>query len=257
MATFGTSFITISKFWTDFKAVVSSKSLSMQYDETSDAYELFALDGSIAYVSTIYKGTVPSGVVPDYSQAQNDSDKTDFQNNFQSLANQRMTVPVGSVVRATYSAEAALAGANNKNMLCILNPSGSGKVLRIYEVWATVPASSGATVIVPFEIRKTSTLTGGTDVTKQKWDSDDAAAAAAVKHTPTGLTDQGIWYTFVEQTNTAQGSTAAHTEMVHDGENTSGLKPIMLRPGEGLYLKQIANNTSTFRMGVLWTEDTT
>lgn len=91
MANFGTNFITISKFWTDLKAVLSSKSLLLQYDETSEIYELFAIDGPIVYLATIYKGVVPDGVLPVYSQSQNDSDKIDFGDNFKAFANR----PVG------------------------------------------------------------------------------------------------------------------------------------------------------------------
>ena len=162
---------------------------------------------------------------------------------------------IGSSRLATYSGEYALAGANNKDMLCLFNPSGSGSVIKVREVWATVPSSSGATVIVPFEVRKTSTLTGGSSITPMKWDSANPASIADVRHEPTGLTDQGRWYTFVEQTNTAQGSTSAHTEVVSEDAATSEAQALTLRPGEGVFLKQIASNTSTFRMGARWTEE--
>lgn len=259
---FGSGQTHVSQVWTSFKSLVSAKSLSIQYDDDGVVYTIFAYDNPVVYITTIWKGTVPDGVIAGgYSQAQNDTDKSDFETTYQPTANAAIVIRTElsstTTERATYSVEAALAGANNKDMLCIFNPSGSGKVLRIYEVWATVPASSGATVIIPFEMRKTTTLTGGSAATKMKWDSNDANAVADVRSAPTGLTDGGLWYTFVEQINTAQGSTAAHTETVHEGENTSGLKPLVLRPDQGLYLKQIANNTSTFRVGVLWTEDTT
>lgn len=244
----------LSLKWVDFKShCLTLKGLAYQWIDVGSHYLIFCTDGVMAYDCSVAKTTPKS------------ADQIDFEDNYQASGNQIVTVrtdPVGTTAQpiavtrlATYSAEAALAGANDKDMLAIFNPAASGKVISVYEVWATVPSPSGTTVLVPFEIHKTSALTGGTDVTKQKWDSADAAAVAVVKHTPTGLTDAGVWYTFVEQTNTAQGSTQAQTETIHDGLKTSGLKPIVLREGEGLYLREIAKNTNTFRMGVLWTEE--
>lgn len=97
MANFGSNFITISKSWTGLKEVLSSKGLLLQYDETAEVYELFAIDAVIAYVATIYKGTVPDGVQTSYSQGQNDSDKADFEANFQPAANR----PVGNNFSST------------------------------------------------------------------------------------------------------------------------------------------------------------
>jgi hypothetical protein len=79
-----------SYFWTAFKSIAVSKSLSMQYDEDAFIYFIYAYDGtSPTYVHscTIYKGTVPDGVLVSYSQGQNDSDKTDFETNFKANAN--------------------------------------------------------------------------------------------------------------------------------------------------------------------------
>lgn len=157
----------------------------------------------------------------------------------------------------TYVAEVALAGANNKDMLSLMNPSGSGVVVRVYEVWATVPASSGATVIIPFEIRRATAVTTGSTLTAVPLDSTNPTAGAVLRQAPTGISDASpaLLWTWVEQINTAQGSTDA---MTHETANFSGnarTQPITLREGEGIYLRQIASNTSTFRMGVLWTEE--
>jgi hypothetical protein len=98
MANFGSNFITISKTWTTLKSTMSSKGLSLQYDETSEIYELFVIDGSIAYTATIYRGTVPDGVLPSYSQGQNDADKSDFETSYKSNANQPIGSPLPLVV---------------------------------------------------------------------------------------------------------------------------------------------------------------
>jgi hypothetical protein len=257
----------MDSFWTDFKAIaITSKNLPVQYedDAIADVYRVFAVDGSVIYVCVIYKGTVPDNC--GITQVQNDADKTDFETNYEPTANGRLSQGVtldgsgfvSAIERATYAAEVAQAGANNRDMISIFNPSGSGKVIRVWEVWGTVPSSSGTSVIVPFEMRLATAITTGSTVTAGKYDQDDPDPSAVVRQLPTGITDHSTTpklYTWVEQINTAQGSTDAHSHVVADPSATSRTKPIVLREGQGLYLRQIVNNTSTFRMGLYWTEE--
>ena len=157
----------------------------------------------------------------------------------------------------TYVAEVALAGANNKDMIAIFNPVGSGKVVRVFEAWGVVPSSSGATVIIPFELRSATAVTTGTVATLKPLDSSNPAASAVVRSAPTGITDHAapLYWTWVEQINTAQGGTENMSHTLHNGSAEDFTQPLVLREGEGLYLRQVANNTSTFRMGFLWTEE--
>jgi hypothetical protein len=80
----------ITSFWTNFKSVTSNKNSLIQYDDDGTVYTIFAFDtSSLAYVCTIWKGTVPDPVIAGgYSQAQNDSDKSDFETNYKPNANQ-------------------------------------------------------------------------------------------------------------------------------------------------------------------------
>jgi hypothetical protein len=168
-----------------------------------------------------------------------------------------MPLNVESAPLATYVAEVALAGANNKDMISIFNPSGSGKVIRVKEAWAVVPSSSGATVIIPFELRSATAVATGTLATNKKLDSQNAASVAQVRSAPAGITDSAtpLYWTWIEQINTAQGGTENMSQTLHDSSSTSETQSVVLRAGEGLYLRQIASNTSTFRMGFLWTEE--
>lgn len=245
--------------WAWFKPLITSKTLKVQYEEDSGTYFIYGYDLPEVCTCTIWTGAVPESVVASgYSQAQNDTDKADFESNYKPNANLSIGTTVSGVERATYIAETALAGANNKDMVSIFNPSGSGKIVRVFEVWAAVPSSSGATVIIPFEMRLATAITTGTTVTPAKYDSADGTAQAVVRTAPTGITDHTTtpkMYTWVEQINTAQGSTDAHSHVIHDGSLVDRTKPIVLREGEGLYLRQIATNTSTFRMGLYWTEE--
>lgn len=245
--------------WTWFKPLISSKSLRVQYEDNGDVYLIYGYDMPEVITCTIWKGTVPESVVGGgYSQAQNDADKSDFETNYLPTANKPIIQSVGSTGLQTYAAEVALAGANNKDMLSIVNPAGSGKVLKLRKVWGVVPSSSGASVIISFELRGTTEVTTGTIISAKKMDSVNADAVAVVRSAPTGITDSDapvVYWTWIQQINTAQGGTENMSHTLHNSSAVADIQPITLRPGEGLYLEQKANNTSTFRMGVLWTEE--
>jgi hypothetical protein len=94
---FGSSITVITLFWTAFKALVSSKGLLMQFQDDGTVTTMFVFDGSaLAYSCIIYDGSVPDGLTPVYSQAQNDADKADFTTNFKPTANQRLSLGVGN-----------------------------------------------------------------------------------------------------------------------------------------------------------------
>lgn len=92
MASFGSAFIVINKDWASFKAIIASKTLAPQYDDTGATFQIFAVDSPIVYVTTIYQGEVPAG----FDQAQNDIDKADFLANYQPVCNAPV-LPTGVV----------------------------------------------------------------------------------------------------------------------------------------------------------------
>ena len=84
----------ISNSWISFKTIaITVKNLPIQYDDDGNVYTIFAFDGGIiAYLTTIWKGTLPGSIVSGgYSQGQNDSDKADFENNYKANANARIS----------------------------------------------------------------------------------------------------------------------------------------------------------------------
>lgn len=87
---FGSGLVIVSSFWTELENFVLSKSLLLQYSESADIYEIFAIDDSVVYFCTIYRQSVPDGILPVYSQAQNDADELDFETNFKPTANSRI-----------------------------------------------------------------------------------------------------------------------------------------------------------------------
>lgn len=87
--------VTIPSNWTDFKAntYTGNKSLPMQYYDDGNEYTIFAIDADIGYVCTIWKDVVPDGIIAGgYSQATNDSDKSDFETNYKPSANKNAAV---------------------------------------------------------------------------------------------------------------------------------------------------------------------
>jgi hypothetical protein len=86
--------VTVFLRWPDFKAIVNSKNLGMQYTQDNVLYNIFAIDGALVYnTQLVYNdANFPFALLwSDYPQAQNDIDVIDFQNNFQSNANKRIS----------------------------------------------------------------------------------------------------------------------------------------------------------------------
>lgn len=102
----GSGLIKIETDWTNFKSIASDKSLSVQYEESSDFYEIFGIDLPIVYYTLIYRGTVPpeSGI----SQGQNDIDEAEFETNFKPFANKPISPKSNVSLGYTTSSGSAL-----------------------------------------------------------------------------------------------------------------------------------------------------
>lgn len=73
--------------WTNWKAMQAVKGLVLQYEEDATIYSIWGYDGPEVHLCTIYKGTVPDGVINTYDQETNDADKQDFETNSKSSGN--------------------------------------------------------------------------------------------------------------------------------------------------------------------------
>jgi hypothetical protein len=106
---------------------------------------------------------------------------------------------------ATYTITAQnVAFAANKSMISIFNGSGSGKVIRVYRIWALNNQLVAVTgVLTNLEIRRITASSGGTDLASlvAKHDSTSAAIPAEVlistnaTVTPSVLYRRVIWST--------------------------------------------------------------
>jgi hypothetical protein len=130
----------------------------------------------------------------------------------------------------------------------IFNPTGSGKVLKV-RVFLVQPETSGGTaVIVLYELHRISAYSGGSPYTPLKRDTTDVASVAEVVTLPTSVTDDGNIHSFILQANTVQGV------YIHRF-GSWGEKPIVLREGEGLLIRQITANYGWFHITTVWTEE--
>lgn len=91
---FGSGLTTRIMYWTAFKALLASKVGAVgvvQYVQDSTTYSIWFYDGPEVISTTIWLGTIPYTTEADYSQVQNDLDKTDFENNYKTNCNQRIS----------------------------------------------------------------------------------------------------------------------------------------------------------------------
>jgi hypothetical protein len=253
----------INLSWTSLKGTATAKSLFVQYQETSTAYEVFVVDGIIIYQTVIFKGSVPDA---NYSQVQNDADKADFEANYKN-ATQTNTViaqaavgPVADgytatgnpVVFAGIDGSSVTRTAQTRNS----NPSGSeyGIVVRnipsgTQAVSGTVTANAGTGT---FNIAGTvtanlgtvaglaldATLTGGTQRTKI---TDGTNNAALTNTTPVGTEYAVITRNIPSGTQAVSGTVTANagtgnfnTNLAQYNGSTVGASNAMhVQPGTG------------------------
>jgi hypothetical protein len=132
---FGGGVTVISSFWTQFKATVIAKSLSMQYQDDGNITTVFAFDSTtLVYTAIMWDGgNVPNGIQAAYSVAQNNSDLSDFQTNWQSSANQPTEI---------ITATGTLGALNNTVQLSIANAQSVGVQVAVGTLIGTIIAET-------------------------------------------------------------------------------------------------------------------
>jgi len=74
--------------YTDLKSIIAAKSLLWQYNEFTETYHVFAVDGTVTYGTRLYK---PGFEPVDCTSCA--ADTTDFETNYKSGANEPVGVP--------------------------------------------------------------------------------------------------------------------------------------------------------------------
>lgn len=77
--------------WSGWKTVYSTKGSPFQYEDDGVLYTIWTYDADEIHMCQIWKETVPTLTLVNYSQIQNDIDKTDFETNYKSIGNLPLT----------------------------------------------------------------------------------------------------------------------------------------------------------------------
>lgn len=144
--------------WTDFKAIKASHDLLVQYDDDGTMYTIYGYDGPEVHMCQIWQGNVPDSAQTSYSQAQNDSDKSDFETNYKPTANQSMTY------RWTYSAaiKAFSPGLAATDIFTISGTAGKRVCVTLIEITGTQTLTGTIDVVI---LKRSTANTGGTSTT--------------------------------------------------------------------------------------------
>jgi hypothetical protein len=143
--------------------------------------------------------------------------------------------------------------ASNKSLLSLFNGAGSGRVLRVYRVWALNHQTAGVTgVMTALELRRITASSGGTAQTAIKHDTNSATLAAQIT-AATGPTDtvdalfrRVLWSAdepaVGSGTNDELECLPANGLIWDAGYADTNVEPIVLREGQGVSLRQPGAN---------------
>ena len=163
----------------------------------------------------------------------------------------RITLPTYFVSEKVTGPSGGGPGGTDKDMMTILNPSGSGKTILLWELIVQCIASAGTNVIVEYELASITSHTAGTTVTPKKREASDGAAAAEVRTEPTAVGAYTRLWTHAFQSNTIQAPDAFGWKFGPNPET----KPFTLAEGEGLCVHQVTSNGGDFAISLVWTEE--
>jgi hypothetical protein len=139
MASFYTQ-VKIDRTWSALKSYALANNSFIRYDTITNTdypyYQIFVLDGLIAYVAVIYTGTAPNGV----NQSTNDSDKSDFETNYKNLT----IVPQDPRTSDGYTkiSGAGVAGTPNVGVVTVQGIAGGTAIPVSGTITATNPSVS-------------------------------------------------------------------------------------------------------------------
>lgn len=122
--------IRIDVSWTKLKSVASLKNLAIQYDGSATEYDIFCIDGNIAYITAIFIGSVPD--TTRFNQAQNDIDKSDFETNYKDITTNRSTTTAAAVDGyAINTTSPTLVAGSDGSFIRTLKADSSGRLITV------------------------------------------------------------------------------------------------------------------------------
>lgn len=144
--------------------------------------------------------------------------------------------------------------ASGKNMLSIYNGSGSGRIVKVYRIWALNNQTVAITgVLTTFEIRRTTSQSGGTALTPVKHDTSNPdvppqiVCATGATVTLTDLFRRILWSNDEPAVGTGTMDELECFPTISciwdSGYADANVQPITLREGEGLTVYHSGSTT--------------
>jgi hypothetical protein len=177
------------------------------------------------------------------------------------------TATVAETEIATFVAVAqAIAIGNNKSMISLLNGSGSGVVIKLREAWIVNAQTTAVTgIMAQFRLLRMTGHSAGTSITPQPYDTSDSlngSVTARTGSTVAGEASENLkrWYWSSDEYGV--GAQDVESED-HNMQNLNPhyiaagkTKPITIRAGEGLTVKQVTNSSvGTFDLYLVFTQE--
>lgn len=161
-----------------------------------------------------------------------------------------------SRTQPTYTLEVTVGGGANTFLLGLLNNGASGKSIKVWRYSISVPDSSGTDVVIDYELRKITALSGGTDVTPARmrtaYGDSSGITAKSLPATATDIaTEKALVMHSTHQLNQAQNPQGFFIPVQAGPE----CEPLVLEEGQGVVIKQIDANTATVRVGLVYTQE--
>lgn len=177
----------------------------------------------------------------------------------------------------TFSAHAdSVAIGNGKSMISLFNAVGSGVVIRIHEIKIfNVQTTAVAGVIAEFGLRKITTHSAGTQLTTTgastgmiyPRDSNNSLNASVTARTGATVTESPAfdienWFWSSDEWGVGAADVEsmdhAFAQSISSFKSSDGVQPYVLRPGEGMHIRQSTNSVNgKFDIMFVFTQETT
>ena len=188
------------------------------------------------------------------------------------IASDQSAIPVS--VQSTASDEKAtfcvcargVAIGNNKSMVSIMNESGSSIVLKLRELYIINVQNVALTgVTSEFQLFRITGHSGGTNVDRQTYDTQDSPSAsftaktgATVSGEASNMLRRWTWSSDEWGPGATDVESLDHQAQIYSNlmAQFKGAKPFTLRAGEGLHIKHSVNSTAgTFDVVAIFTQE--
>lgn len=156
--------------------------------------------------------------------------------------------------------------ANNKSMISLMNSVESGVIVKIRRIFLINVRTAAVTGVVgEFQIKRISGHSAGTEITPDPYDTNDILDAGVSARTGAVVTGEAsrnlrraLWSTdeWGVGSEDVESMDHAYQSLTPLYEHQAGTKPITLRPGQGLHVKQRVNSSNgTFDLVIEFTQE--